>query len=471
LPKLPASSIRRVAARTNLTAFTEALGYTNVPFQTEWYDFLQYKFSPLKTEPDKIKRYLLLWPRGHAKTETTTINYTSWLVGNHPNIHIAIITKTATLAENILLALMTRFESDDRYIEIFGEIKPKITKKWTSSELIVERMEISKNPTIKAVGLMGAITGGRSDLIICDDLIDEENVRTQTQIQRASDWFHKVLFPTLYPWGGIIVIGNRWSYADLYSQFMPETDKNGNIIKPNWHPNIDIKRAIQPDGTPLWPEYWSIDKLEERRQEVGSIIFNCQYMNDPTGMEGNLLKSEWLHPYETEPPPNLPRYAAIDPALGESDFQALATLSYDKTNNQGYLEDVWAQGLSFPEFLRYVNRQHGIRQYSKIFIESNAFQKILMYVEEFKGLPIVASSTTKNKEQRFIPMSSHFESKRILINPRLNNMHTEFWNEWVQFPRGQHDDALDAVEIVTREIMGKHRDPIQATVGPSFWGD
>jgi len=51
-------------------------------------------------------------------------------------------------------------------------------------------------------------------------------------------------------------------------------------------------------------------------------------------------------------------------------------------------------------------------------------------------------------------MSSHYESKRILVNPLLLRR-SEFWTEWVQFPRGQYDDALDAVEIVTREIVGK----------------
>jgi phage terminase large subunit-like protein len=51
-------------------------------------------------------------------------------------------------------------------------------------------------------------------------------------------------------------------------------------------------------------------------------------------------------------------------------------------------------------------------------------------------------------------MSSHFESKRILVNPLLDRR-SEFWNEWVQFPRGQHDDALDSVEIVVRNVIGK----------------
>jgi predicted phage terminase large subunit-like protein len=416
------------------------MGYENAPFHVEWYNYLQNTFSPLKTHPNREKRFLLLWPRGHAKTETTTINYASWLVGNYRDIHINIVTKTASLAEEILTALITRFESDERYRTIFGNLKPQNPKKWTSQELIVARGEISKNPTLKATGLMGPITGGRSDLIICDDIIDEENIRTSLQLEKVNTWFNKVLIPTLYPWGGIIVIGTRWSYADIYAGLLSK-----------W-PH-DIKQAIQQDGTALWPEYWSLQKLEQRRNEIGTIFFNCQYQNDPTSMQGDLLKSEWLHPWEQQPEPRALKYAGVDPALGEGDLQGIATMSYDSTNKQAYLEDVWAERTSFPAFLQKIQQLHALHRYSKIYIESNAFQKVLTYVNELRGLPIVPTVTAHDKQQRFISMSSHFESKRVLINPFLNR-NTEFWLEWVQFPRGQHDDALDAVEIVTRNVIG-----------------
>ena len=443
-PERLLSSIRREAARKSLAAFTEHMGYRNAGFQREWYEFLQHRFSPLKTgASDSVKRFLLLWPRGHAKTECTTINYVSWLVGCHPNVHVNIVTKTASLAEEILTAIMTRMELDPKYIEIFGELRPKIPKKWTSYELIVQRDEISKNASIKATGLLGGITGGRSDLVVCDDIIDEENVRTPLQVEKARLWFNKVLYPTLYPWGGIIVVGTRWSYADLYNDLLK-----------SW-PH-DIKKAFNPDGEPLWPEYWSKERLEDRRKQVGSIVFSTQYLNDPTGMEGDLLKAEWLHDWTSAPSYSNMKYAGVDPALGEGDLQSIATLSVDKQTNQAYLEDVYAERTSFPEFLKKIQHLHDINGYSKIFIEANAFQKALTYLHELSGLPMVASQTVKNKEERFIPMSSHFESKRILVNPLLN-LSSEFWTEWVQFPRGQHDDALDSVEIVTRETVGRRR--------------
>ncbi len=396
-----------------------------------------------------LKRFMLFLPRGHGKT-TMLLNYISWLIGNYPDIHINIVTKTASLSEEILLALMTRFESDEKFRAIFGELKPKDSRKWTTKELIVNRREISKNPTLKATGLMGPQTGGRSDLILCDDIIDEENVRTPLQFEKVLTWHNKVLSPTLYPWGGEIVIGTRWHYADLYAELMKQ------------YP-YDIKQALFTDaegketGEVLWPEYWSYQKLLDKRKEIGTIIFDCQYQNDPTSMEGSLLKSKWLIPWEQPPPNYLPVYAGIDPSLGEADYFGIASLAYDAKLNQAYLLDVWAEHLPFPTILKEKFPQlDNLYHYQKIYMETNFWQKLLTKMPELQGYPIVPIQTVKDKESRFIPMSSHFESKRVLVNPLLLNR-SEFWTEWVQFPRGQHDDAVDAVELVVSNIMSARK--------------
>jgi len=170
-------------------------------------------------------------------------------------------------------------------------------------------------------------------------------------------------------------------------------------------------------------------------------------------MEGELLKAEWLTPWETPPPSTIIKYAGVDPALGEGDLQAVATMGYDATTKQAYLLDVWSEKLSFPEFLRKIQQLHIQHDYAKIYIESNAFQKVLTFVPELRALPTAPTVTYRDKQTRFIAMSSHYEAKRILVNPFLLRKKNEFWIEWVQFPRGQYDDALDACEIVTRNVI------------------
>lgn len=117
-----------------------------------------------------------------------------------------------------------------------------------------------------------------------------------------------------------------------------------------------------------------------------------------------------------------------------------------------YLEAVWAEAIPYPDFLKKIKQEHTLRKYSKIYIETNAFQKAIMYEKELKGLPLVDSVTDTNKERRFISMSSHFEASRAVVNPLLRGR-GEFYTEWIQFPKGKFDDALDAVEIGIRNIL------------------
>jgi hypothetical protein len=373
----------------------------------------------------------------------------SWLIGNFPDIHITIVSKSSELAEQTVNAIKTRMENDEKYIHVFGELKPEEVwnQKWTGRQLIVKRKTISKFPTLYATGLHGSLTGGGNDLLVFDDVIDEEDTITPLSMERASTWVFKVALTTLFPWGAAFVLGTRWHYADLYTQLI---DKWPHRI---YKAIIDEEKKLV-----LWPEVWPYELLAQRRDDLGSIFFRCQFQNDPTGLEGALLKAEWLHNWKELPSPNIPNYCGIDPSLGEGDRFGIATLAYDAPLNKAYLKDVWAERMPFPQILKEkIPQLNELYHYVKIYIESNAFQKVLTYVPELKGLPIVPTQTAQSKELRFTgmaSMSSHFESSRIEVNPLINNPRSEFYNEWVQFPRGQNDDALDAVEIVVRNTVG-----------------
>lgn len=437
--------------------FTEALGFKNAPFHERWYELLQpmndpEHFSPLRKHLLAKKKFHLEGPRKHGKSQCIAINYPSWLIGKYPDIHITIVSKTATLAENSLSEIMTRAETDPKYLEIFGEIRPRKPQKWSATQIYVKRRIISKFPTIHATGLYGPLTGGGNDLIIADDIIDEENVTSKRQIEKVSLWFHKVLLTTLFPKGACLAIGTRWHYSDLYRELLE-----------SW-PNEVLKAIINEKeilvGEPpkvLWPEVWSYEDLLSKKKDIGTVIFNCQYQNDPTGMEGDLLKREWLHSW-SKPPDNkqLIFYAAVDPALGEGDLAAISIGGFDSSISQMYLFDVWAERLGPPGFFKKLREFHVEYNFAKIYVESNAFQRVLTFIPEFtRGLPTTPTHTDSNKHRRIIAMSSHFESKRVLINPAINNIKHEFISEWIQFPRGEYVDALDSTEILLRNVIGK----------------
>lgn len=440
-------------ARQDLQIFSEYLGYKNAPFHNEWYDLLQpannkQHFSPFPWHPLALKTYHLEAPRKHAKSECISINYPSWLIGNCSDIHITIVSKTSELAEQTVNAIKTRMEQDERYINVFGELKPQESenKKWTGRQLIVKRPTISKFPTLYATGLHGSLTGGGNDLLLFDDVIDEEDTITPLSMDRASTWVFKVALTTLFPWGAAFVLGTRWHYADLYTQLL---DKWPSKVYKAILNEDEIVKGAQP--AVLWPKVWSYDKLIQRRDEIGTIFFACQYQNDPSNMVGIALKSEWLRNW-TAPPTGL-KYAGVDPKGEGEDLFAISTWQHNPQMNKLYLWDVWAENVSQLEGLMKLRQLHETHNYARIYFESNALQKSLLNHPELRGLPTSPTLTDANKERRIISMSSHYQSGRVEINSLINNQRSEFWKEWVQFPRGQHDCALDACEVVTRNLI------------------
>jgi hypothetical protein len=119
-----------------------------------------------------------------------------------------------------------------------------------------------------SAGAGGAIISKRFDLILCDDILDEENTANPEQREKIETWFWKTLKPCLVPGGSIIVIGTRWAEGDLYQK----------LIEDKKWPSM-VRGAISYDETTdpehrhpkaLWPSMWPLDKLEQERRDMGS---------------------------------------------------------------------------------------------------------------------------------------------------------------------------------------------------------
>lgn len=261
---------------------------------------LSYKKPELIDTPPHIKQwyqtldslksgemFLHLAPRGHSKTTTHTINFPIREIALNRNIRITICSNTVGQADSFAYEIMQQLESNELIKYIYGNFRDENT--WTSGRFIVKRNTISKDATVATAGVGGAILSRRTDLLIFDDILDEENTSTETQREKVKTWFWKVAMPTLVPTGRVIVVGTRWHYSDLY----------GELIKlKGFKSRVD--QAIDKDNKVLWPTMYSRKKLEKIKAMQGTIIFNCQYLNDPSGMQGNIFKGEWLKYYTGE---------------------------------------------------------------------------------------------------------------------------------------------------------------------------
>jgi predicted phage terminase large subunit-like protein len=223
--------------------------------------------------------------------------------------------------------------------------------------------------------------------------------------------------------------------------------------------SIVYEKAERADGSLLFPERLSREKLLELKKAAGSYHFANQYQNEIIPLEDRKLKPEWLR-YFKELPAKVHTFAFIDPALSETsnaDFTALCVIQVD-ANETWYLTHAQRFKINPTQVVQLVFDVYSQLKPKSIGIEDVAYQKALLYmIEEEKRrrhvpeLPVVGIKPTpdKTKEMRISGLVPRFEWNRLLIAQGL----TDFEIEYNQFPRGAHDDLLDALAYMEKIVF------------------
>ncbi len=220
-------------ARTDSATFGEyVFGYKNSYFHNEWHRFM--RSTPVGTGG------IILAFRGSGKSESVTITNTLFELGQDPNnARIKIVTETDELAENLLGRIGDTILKNERYKEVFPDVKPD-ERKWNKHALVVVRDTPHKDPTISANSITGASTGGRATLIHFDDVCGNRNTLLYPALRKqVKESFYSNWLPLLDP-----VVG-RW--------FMTATP---------WHVEDLVTELRNNKAIPRPPEIWVGDDFE-----------------------------------------------------------------------------------------------------------------------------------------------------------------------------------------------------------------
>lgn len=475
------SEDEKLYARTDLKVFSELCFTEEFPdtwFHKRWYDVLQDR---------SIKYGLIIAPRNSAKSTCWAKKGPLWLLGNNPDLRIVLISRTAERAQSNLAFIRLNAESNDRVREVFPfkEVAGRVYGLSPSSPWGTERITFKNNrmdgaPSVYAVGLEGSITGIRADVIIIDDLVDSNNVMTDTQRDKVNAFWDSVVMPTMNPGGRILAVGTRFHSKDFYSRLLEDSKyKKSTFMFPAILLDDNGEYLLGEDGKPqsYWPERWEIDELLKMKEDMGSLAFASQYQCDPSGYAGTLFDVEDIHFYDPVKD-ILPIWNDLDFVVSgdpnitsapNSDNTAIVTAAVDRKRSHIYVLDIYAKPLEFVEQVKMLHRygartqvQVGSHRFeseikiSKIGVDSTAYQRSLQQTGYLMGLPIVEIKTgNQNKDIRILGLQAHFESGRILL-PDPDKCKTGWWEpfyeEYCTFPKGRRDDRLDALEILVSMV-------------------
>jgi predicted phage terminase large subunit-like protein len=443
---------------------------------------------------DRHGSALVLMPRGHAKTELF-VHRTARLIGvTRGRVRIGILTAVEGDAENRSRAVRAIVESP-RFAEVFPWARAGVRgTSWTDAQWTVRGQEafLGKDATCIAMGLRSVRAGPRLDILLADDVVGLQENETEGQREKTERTYWSVVDPMVVPDSpglrealaahpglrlptasdGSVAglrwfLGTRWHESDIYAS----------LIRKDW-PNL-LRQAIADDGTVLWPEVWSREKLEARRRDTGDAIFNLQFQNDPSGMGGNIFKRDWFHYVDTVP--QGVRRVGVDLAASaseRSDYTA-AVECVEDTEGDLYIVGAWRERLEeghrrwltgreedgslvatgpgtegprllWPTeklpagFAGLTDRCPAARPLVAVNIEAVIFQST--FVREIlarTGLPATKVYPDHDKVTRARAIAARYQAGKVFHLRGAPGIE-EYEMEAVAFPNGRHDDLVDA---------------------------
>ena len=397
-------------------------------------------------------RAVFEWARGHAKSTHMGVLVPLWLkIQKQRQFHsMVLVGKSEDSADRLLADLQAELQFNDLYIRDFGEQMKEGS--WAEGEFTT-----ADDYYFTALGRGQSPRGlknksRRPDYIVIDDLDDDEMVRNDQRVERATEWVLSALFGTMEAGRGrFVMVGNRIAKKSVLSNI---------IARPGvYHTVVNILNA---KGQPSWPENYTPDEIAKMRAFEGERKFQKEYMNNPT-TEGTIFQQKHIQYGRMLP---LKDYRQLicytDPSFKNSataDYKA--TMLVGKTpDGHFHLIKAFADQTSVStmiawhyEVMDYVAGRVPVMYY----MEANFMQDLML--DEFRKagdavgqhVPILGDKRSKgDKFARIEAMSPLFERHLVVFNEKEKDSPgmRVLEEQLLMFERGSrvHDDAPDALE-------------------------
>jgi len=391
----------------------------------------------------KKKRVIVNIAPRHGKSELISYLAPAWFLGKFPHKKIIMASHTADLAVNFGRRVRNLVAADT-YKEIFPQIELQQDSKSAS------RWGTNFNGEYFAIGVGGALAGRGADLFIIDDPHSEQEAkqgRTDVFLP-AWEWFQSGPIQRLMPGGAIIVVMTRWSKLDLTGQIINHMVQNEDADQ--WE--LVEFPAILPSGNALWPEFWDIKELEQKRIGMDPRYWQAQYMQNPTAEEGALIKREWWQIWEEERPPQceflIMSLDAAQEANNRADYNALTTwgvfLNEETGNYNIILLNAIKKRMEFPELKKMVFEEYKEWEPDAFIVEKKSNGAALYQELRRMGVPVSEFTPGKGQDKisRVNAVSDLFSSGIVWAPDK--RWAKDVIEECNDFPSGANDDLVDS---------------------------
>lgn len=408
-----------------------------------------------RIERGELDILIVCMPPGSAKSTYSSVAFPAWYLGRNPNRCVIAASHTLELAE--------RFGRRVRNI-VGGQDHQKVFQdcKLSADSTAAGRWDTLQGGEYFAAGVGGSITGRRADLAIIDDPVkSREEADSQTIRDKQWNWWRDDLTTRLKPGAAVVLIMTRWHEDDLAGRLIADLQGSQQRVKILSIPmeameNDPLGRQV---GEPLWPEWFTAQMIEVAKREPRT--WTALYQQQPRPIGGGEFKTEWMS-YWTNQPAASNKIILVDPASGKSktrgDYTSMWVVGCGSDGND-YVLDGIRDRLNLTERTEALFTL--VRKYrpAAVGYEQYGLQADIEHIkleqerQQYRFRIIELGGGTK-KEDRIRRLIPGFQQGRVWMpKSMIRNMSTgeqrdimdDFKAEYLSFPVGAHDDALDCL--------------------------
>ena len=290
------------------------------------------------------------------------------------------------------------------------------------------------------------------------------------------------MYKAIISWATNKKLWDEWT--EIYTNFDLDKDDRQKKALKFYHDN---KKKMDEGVEVLWPDREPYYALQEEIIEYGIRSFMKEKQNSPMTDETKVFdpvsfkyytktakgilitKTKILVPWN-----QLTSYGVIDPSTGERkpstnrdvDFTCILS-GYKDMRGRLFVDSDITKRIPPSVFVRRIFEQQAYYKYRSFGVEINLFRNLLMKnllderkkVEKAEKRKIECQfyqiNQVENKHKRIYSVEPKVFHGQILFNS--DQISTEFWNQLKDFPKGDHDDCPDALEMLWGLVNNKYK--------------
>jgi len=420
-----------------------------------------------------VTNFCRLEPRGTYKSTIFTCSLVidllleDYITNGKFTKRILIASSTETLARNLLSEIKQHLTKNQTLLDIFDPARNGYLDRDNQTGIWFKKAAIHKEANIACIGAGSAITSSHYEVIICDDIVSNEDRESVTIRDRKHRWFID-LISIIEPKDNLMfVIGTRWAKGDVLDTIIETNDELPDAVKYD----IVINGVYNADGSLRYPSIYDEDKLEELKIKKGKIEFASQYLNlllseDTIVFDINEFafykEGDQREAYKIDFD-FCQHFIYIDPSLGvEQDYTVLIIGAIYK--ERLYIREVTISNTLKPSrLITLIQKKYYEYNCTQCGFETNGFQSLI--VDQLKEeneksghkrkIKIKEVKNYKNKKVRIESVEPFVTSGRIVFRDDWDRKYPLFIEQICNYPIDRHDDAPDALEGISRLTINK----------------